>query len=61
MAFEEGTERLVCSACGAEHAARWSRMPVREHTVIRCMGCNAILYGGNTVRDYFQVTLLHST
>ena len=59
MAFEEGKEQLTCPECGAEHAAKWSRMPVRERARIGCRACPGILYSGNTVRDYYEVRLIH--
>jgi hypothetical protein len=57
MAFEEGTDRLVCPACGAAHVAKWSRIPVREWQTIRCESCQGILFYGRAVRDYFEVYL----
>jgi transposase-like protein len=57
MAFEEGTARLVCPACGAEHKARWSRIPVREVERISCQSCHGILLQENTIRAYFDVEL----
>lgn len=58
MAFEESSGRLTCPSCGAEHEAKWSRMPVRERATLRCQACRSVLYEGSTVRDYYQVTLL---
>ena len=58
MAFETGTETLVCPTCSAKHTAKWSRMPVREHSNIRCQACGAITHQSKTVRDYFDVQLI---
>lgn len=60
MAFEQGTERLTCPACAVQHNAKWSRMPVRDRTVIKCQACGDTLYEGNTVRDYDEVKLIAS-
>lgn len=57
MAFETGTEELTCPSCGARHLVRWSRMPVREQTTIRCIACKAVAYQAKTVRDYYDVRL----
>lgn len=57
MAFETGTDELVCPSCGAKHVAKWSRMPVREHMTIRCKACGAIAHQSKTVRDYYDVML----
>lgn len=57
MAFETGTETLVCPTCNAQHLAHWSRMPVKELASIRCQACGAIVHQSNTVRDYFDVQL----
>jgi hypothetical protein len=57
MAFEEGTDRLICPDCGAEHVAKWSRMPVREMQTVGCKACGGILFKGRTVHDYFEVDL----
>lgn len=57
MAFQEGNDQIVCRACGAVHDARWSRMPLREHTTIRCLACREIAYQGTTIRDFFDLTL----
>ena len=57
MAFETGTDELVCPICRASHVAKWSRMPVREHTTIRCQSCGGIAHQSKTVRDYYDVML----
>lgn len=57
MAFEEGTNRLICPNCGGNHLARWSRTPVREWQTIRCKSCLGILLNMKTVHDYFDVEL----
>lgn len=57
MAFEEGTEELTCPACGAKHTAQWSRMPVRERTVLKCKACGGILYEGKRHRLYDEPRL----
>jgi NMD protein affecting ribosome stability and mRNA decay len=57
MAFEEGTETLVCAHCGASHKAKWYRLPVREEYSIHCQACRKTLKEGKGVRDYFDVKL----
>lgn len=57
MAFEEGTDRIVCRECKAVHVARWYRMPVRERLTIRCKSCGQIAYTANANRDYIDVAL----
>lgn len=57
MAFEDGTMALTCPDCKAEHLARWSRMPVRERQQLRCKACKAVLYEGNTVKDFVDLNL----
>lgn len=57
MAFEEGTMPLTCRDCGAQHLARWSRMPVRERQQLRCKTCKGVLFEGNTVKDFTDLTL----
>lgn len=58
MAFEIGTETLVCPTCSAKHIAKWSRMPVRDQITIRCQACGAIAHQSKTVRDYYDVQLI---
>ena len=55
MAFQEGNGQITCRACGAVHDVRWSRMPVRERTVIQCLVCRDIAYEGTTHRDFISV------
>ena len=57
MAFETGTETLVCPTCSAKHVALWSRMPLKELATIHCQACGVIVHQSNTVRDYFEVLL----
>jgi transposase-like protein len=57
MAFEEGKAQLVCPSCGAEHTARWSRIPVSDLERIRCRSCQGILYERRANRVYFDVEL----
>lgn len=57
MAFEEGTERLACPECGAEHIARWYRLPVRDAFHLKCRKCGETLQSGKGVRDYTRVEL----
>lgn len=58
MAFEEGTDQLDCKACGAEHKARWYRMPVRDSAKLGCKKCGGVLFEGKSIREYHEVTLL---
>lgn len=58
MAFQEGTDEIVCRACGANHTARWYRMPVKEALTIRCKACGSVIITGNSIREYTDVTLL---
>ena len=58
MAFQEGIETLICRQCGAEHKARWYRLPVKEPYSVRCRACRAILAEGNGTLDYFEIELV---
>ena len=57
MAFETGTNRLICPDCGAVHKARWERIPLREWQQHECQKCPGYLIRGSSVRDYVQITL----
>jgi hypothetical protein len=58
MAFEEGKDLLTCSACGAVHEARWSRMPVCEPMKVTCRACKAVIFDcRRTWKDYCDVSL----
>ena len=58
MAFEEGTEHLTCTGCGAGHVSKWSRAPVRDHVLLKCQRCGMTLIDRKSVRDYNELTLL---
>lgn len=58
MAFETGTDRLTCPECGAQHDAKWHRMPFKEHQVQLCHACSTPLIQGNSVKDYVRVVLV---
>ena len=58
MAFEEGTEHFTCLTCGAEHIARWYRMPVKDRALIKCQACRAVILDRNGLRDYFDFKLI---
>jgi hypothetical protein len=58
MAFQEGTDEIVCRECGAVHTARWYRMPVKEVLTIRCKACGGVAFAANTLREYTDVTLV---
>jgi ribosomal protein S27E len=60
MAFQEGTETLICQHCGACHKAKWYRLPVREQYLIRCKACGETLTEGKGVIDYFDVKLMEA-
>ena len=57
MAFEEGSDTLICNHCGARHKACWYRLPVREEQSVRCKVCRNALTKGKSIRDYFNVEL----
>lgn len=57
MAFEDGTHQRTCPSCGAVHAMKWHRMPVREEMRIGCMVCRGTLFNGKTLCDYYDVRL----
>jgi DNA-directed RNA polymerase subunit RPC12/RpoP len=52
MGFETGKAVMTCSQCGTVHEVRWSRMPVKEATVVRCTACRAKMFDRNTTHDY---------
>lgn len=58
MAFESGTDRLVCTACGVAHEAKWERLPVRENQIVRCRACAATMVSGRLNRDYAAVRIV---
>lgn len=58
MAFQEGTDRLTCPHCGAEHEAFWHRLPVRERFDLHCEKCRQTLASGKGVKDYLTVRLV---
>lgn len=55
MPFETGTSQLTCPKCGTVHNAKWERMTVREHQIVRCHECFAVMVNGASTRDYLAV------
>lgn len=58
MAFETGTDQIVCKACGAEHNVRWHRIPFRDAVTLRCKECGETMLQANTIRDFDEPVLV---
>jgi hypothetical protein len=57
MAFQSGTDTLICQHCGSRHKATWERLPVREEHSLRCLSCRQQLLAGKGVKEYFDLEL----
>ena len=60
MAYEERTETLSCSECGALHRAVWFRMPVKEWQSVQCRRCQHVMVSGNSTHAYAEPVLISS-
>ena len=58
MAFEEGIDEMTCSKCGQRHKVKWSRMPVKDRSTVRCQKCSTVMYDRESVRDYYQASAI---
>ena len=61
MAFETGTETLICPDCNAEHKAKWYRLPVRDEATADCAVCGTNMVRGRRLRDYIGIELMKKT
>ena len=60
MAFQQGTDALICEHCGARHTGRWDRLPVREEQFVPCKACRNPLIKGKSVKYYHDVKLIET-
>jgi predicted RNA-binding Zn-ribbon protein involved in translation (DUF1610 family) len=52
MAFQQGTQRMTCPECGAEHDVPWDRIPLREPFHLTCRACGGVLAKGKGIQDF---------